>query len=256
MAEASLFSRIASGAGSFLANPVVSAASAGLSLVNAIRTFTGGSESAASGQTGAIAQGDPRFTSFPSNIASGQESAQSGENAFGGGFFPQTYSIPPNISQFGTATQQAGMLAPFNTVLPSIARQVTKNLPQLAVGTGAGIVASQLSDMQSNPTPFRRITRKLRSQIRSLYNMSMMDLDATANLASSIFGVNMTSEDIAFILMKRFRNDGALVTKAAMRKTRKTLNSLKRADDLLKMARPPAARRRSGVTQRVTKVSA
>ena len=41
-----------------------------------------------------------------------------------------------------------------------------------------------------------------------------------------------------------------------MRKTKKTLNALKRADDLLKMARPPAARRRSGVTQRVTKVSA
>jgi hypothetical protein len=151
---------------------------------------------------------------------------------------------------------QANMLAPFAPALTGIARSVTRNLPQLAVGTGAGLVASQLTDMQGNPTPFRRITRKLRSQMRSLYNMSMMDLDATANLASSIFGVNITRDDVAFILMKRFRNDGALVTKAAMRKTRKTLNSLKRADDLLKMARPPAARRRAGVTQRVTKVSA
>jgi hypothetical protein len=249
-------STIGRGAASFLANPIVSTVGAGLSLVNAVRSFTGGSESAASGQTGAIAQGDPRFSSLPSNIASGQESAQSGENAFGGGFFPQTYSIPPNVSQFGQAAQQANILGPLAPALTGIARQVTRNLPQLAVGTGAGIVASQISDMQSNPTPFKRITRKLRSQIRQLYNMSMMDLEATANLASSIFGVRMTSEDIAFILMKRFRNDGALVTKAAMRKTRKTLNSLKRADDLLKMARPPTARRRAGVTQRVTKVSA
>ena len=247
---------IGAGAASFLANPVVSTVGAGLGLINAVRSFTGGSESAASGQTGAIAQGDPRFNSFPQNIASGQESAQSGENAFGGGFFPQTYSIPPDISQFGQGTSSANILAPFTPAISNIARQVTRNLPQLAVGTGAGLVASQVTDMVSNPTPFRRITRKLRSQIRSLYNMSMMDLDATANLASSIFGVRMTGEDIAFILMKRFRNDGALVTKAAMRKTRKTLNSLKRADDLLKMARPPAARRRAGVTQRVTKVSA
>ena len=111
-------------------------------------------------------------------------------------------------------------------------------------------------DGTSNPTPFNRITRKLRSQMRSLYNMSGMDLDQTAALASSIFGMNITRDDVAFILMKRFRNDGALVTKAAMRKTKKTLNALKRADDLLKMARPTATRRRSGVTQRVTKVSA
>ena len=249
-------SSLKTGVGNFLQNPIVSGISAAGSLIGAIRSFTGGSESAASGQTGAIAQGDPRFTAFPSNIASGQESAQSGENAFGGDFFPQgTPFLQDSLSPLRNPNQ-ANMLAPLTPAISNIARQFTRNIPQLAVGTGAGLVASQLTDMQGNPTPFRRITRKLRSQMRSLYNMSMMDLDATANLASSIFGVNITRDDVAFILMKRFRNDGALVTKAAMRKTRKTLNSLKRADDLLKMARPPAARRRAGVTQRVTKVSA
>ena len=138
----------------------------------------------------------------------------------------------------------------------NLIQQVPRQLPNIAIGSGAGLVAGSMFDGTSNPTPFNRITRKLRSQMRSLYNMSQMDLDATAQLASSIFGVNITRDDVAFILMKRFRNDGALVTKAAMRKTKKTLNALKRADDLLKMARPTAARRRSGVTQRVTKVSA
>ena len=256
MADTSFLQRIASGASTFLSNPVVSTASGILNVVNAIRSFSGGSESASSGQTGALQQGDPRFTAFPSNIASGQESATSGENAFGAGFFPQTIQIPSQVSDFGTATTNAGLLTPLQPVVSNVVKKVTQNLPSLAVGTGAGIVASGVSNMSNNVTPFRRITRKLRSQMRSLYNMSMMDLDATANLASSIFGVNITRDDVAFILMKRFRNDGALVTKAAMRKTRKTLNSLKRADDLLKMARPPATRRRSGVTQRVTKVSA
>ena len=252
----SLLATIKSGAASFLGNPVVGAITAGAGIINAIRSFTGGSESAASGQTGAMQQGDPRFQTFPANIASGQESAQSGENAFGGGFFPQNYSTSQALQQFATPPQQANLLAPALQFGRNLVQQIPRQLPNVAVGTGAGLVAGSMFDSMSNPTPFNRITRKLRSQMRSLYNMSGMDLDATAQLASSIFGVNITRDDVAFILMKRFRNDGALVTKAAMRKTKKTLNALKRADDLLKMARPTAARRRSCVTQRVTKVSA
>lgn len=247
---------IGRGAASFLQNPIVATVGGALSLVNAVRSFTGGSESAASGQTGAIQQGDPRFSNVPANIASGQESAQSGENAFGGGFFPQTYRPTTPITQFSTVPMQGNLLAPALQFGRNIIQNLPKQIPNVAVGTGAGLLAGSLMDGTSNPTPFNRITRKLRSQMRSLYNMSGMDLDQTAALASSIFGMNITRDDVAFILMKRFRNDGALVTKAAMRKTKKTLNALKRADDLLKMARPTATRRRSAVTQRVTKVSA
>ena len=95
------------GVGNFLQNPIVSAVSAAGSLIGAIRTFTGGSESAASGQTGALAQGDPRFSNLPANIASGQESAQSGENAFGGGFFPQSYSTTGMGGNFAQGANQA-----------------------------------------------------------------------------------------------------------------------------------------------------
>ena len=247
---------IGRGAASFLSNPIVSTVSGALSLVNAVRSFTGGSESAASGQTGAMQQGDPRFANVPQNIASGQETAGSGES---GQFFPvfspnySNVAVPP---QFAQTPMQGNILAPLTQIGGNILKQLPRQLPNIGLGAGAGIVASSLMDGTSNPTPFNRITRKLRSQMRSLYNMSGMDLDQTAALASSIFGVNITRDDVAFILMKRFRNDGALVTKAAMRKTKKTLNALKRADDLLKMARPAATRRRSGVTQRVTKVSA
>ena len=248
--------RIGQGASAFLANPVVSAISGGLGLVSAVRSFTGGSETAASGQTG-IAARDPRMGAQANAIqlARGQETSGSGEGGFGGTFFP-TYSGGIHTRMFGTPTTQANILAPLAPIAGQLARQVTRNLPSVGIGAGAGLLTSGLMDQQMNPTPFNRITRKLRSQIRSLYNMAGMDLQATADLASSVFGVQMTAQDIAFILMKRFRNDGALVTKAAMRKTKKTLNALKRADDLLKMARPAATRRRAGVTQRVTKVSA
>lgn len=248
--------RIGQGAADFLRNPIVAGVGGALSLVNAVRSFTGGSESASSGQTGALQQGDPRFTGLPQNIASGQETAGSGES---GQFFPfvgSQFPIGPSYSQFSQPPLQGNILAPLTQIGGNILKQLPRQLPNIGLGAGAGIVAGSLMDSTSNPTPFNRITRKLRSQMRSLYNMSGMDLDQTAALASSIFGVNITRDDVAFILMKRFRNDGALVTKAAMRKTKKTLNALKRADDLLKMARPTATRRRSGVTQRVTKVSA
>lgn len=224
--------------------------------MNAVRSFTSGSESAASGQTGAMQQGDPRFSSLPQNITSGQETAGSGESGQFFPFFPQNTGNVGNVTGFPNPTMQGNLLAPLTQIGGNILKQLPRQLPNIGLGAGAGIVAGSLMDGTSNPTPFNRITRKLRSQMRSLYNMSGMDLDQTAALASSIFGVNITRDDVAFILMKRFRNDGALVTKAAMRKTKKTLHALKRADDLLKMARPTATRRRSGVTQRVTKVSA
>tara|TARA_Y100000401_G_C8319521_1_gene224459 strand:+ start:895 stop:1656 length:762 start_codon:yes stop_codon:yes gene_type:complete len=247
---------IGRGAANFLRNPIVSAVSGGLGLVNAVRSFTGGAETAASGQTGIGARVPSMGAgAVPINVASGQETSRSGEGGLEGTFFP-SYSGGIDTRMFGTPSTQANILAPLAPIAGQLARQVTRNLPSIGLGAGAGIVSSQLADMQMNQTPFNRITRKLRSQIRSLYNMAGMDLEATAQLASSVFGVPLSAQDIAFILMKRFRNDGALVTKAAMRKTKKTLNALKRADDLLKMARPTATRRRAGVTQRVTKVSA
>ena len=82
-------STIGRGAASFLQNPIVATVGGALSLVNAVRSFTSGSESAASGQTGAMQQGDPRFSSLPQNITSGQETAGSGESGQFFPFFPQ-----------------------------------------------------------------------------------------------------------------------------------------------------------------------
>lgn len=248
---------VGSKVGGFLANPIVSTVSGTLGLLNAIRTFSGGSETALSGQTGISARVPsmgPQATAL--ELARSQETAMSGEQGRSMGYFPYGTGTVGGVTGFPNPTMQGNVLAPLAPLAGQLARQVTRNLPGIGLGAGAGLVTSNIMDMPSNPTPFNRITRKLRSQIRSLYNMAGMDLEMTAQLASSVFGVGLTAQDIAFILMKRFRNDGALVTKAAMRKTKKTLNALKRADDLLKMARPATTRRRSAVTQRVTKVSA
>ena len=46
--------------------------------------------------------------------------------------------------------------------------------------------------------------------------------------------INFTPQVLMMILIKRFRNDGSFVTKAAVRKTRSTIRKLKSMSNLLK----------------------
>jgi len=61
--------------------------------------------------------------------------------------------------------------------------------------------------------------------------------------AADILGV----EDMFLInvLLKRFRNDGPVVTKAALRKTKQTVRRLKSMCDMYDSLRPSATRRRT-----------
>ena len=139
-------STIGQGAASFLKNPIVATVSGALNLVNAVRSFTSGSESAASGMTGAMAQGDPRFSSVPQNITSGQETAGSGES---GQFFPITgsqFAIPPSYPQFAQPPMQGNILAPLTQIGGNILKQLPRQLPNIGLGAGAGIVAGSLMD--------------------------------------------------------------------------------------------------------------
>ena len=258
MAEPSLLERAKSGVASFLAGPLVSVATGINEGIDFLRGFSSATETAESGRGGVTNRPmQNQFRTSPQARESrGQESERTGRSdaeliatLADQGIF-QTGAM-----QRGGSTSEGNMLTPFIPLGQQALRSVQRNLPNIIGGGAIGLGATQLMDM-GQQMPMKRITRKFRSQLRTLYNMSGGNLEATAQLASGIFGFQMSAEFVGFVLMKRFRNDGALVTKAAMRKTKKTLNALKRADDLLKMARPAPARRRTGVTQRVTKVSA
>ena len=84
-----------------------------------------------------------------------------------------------------------------------------------------------------------RITRKMKSQARTVLNMVGGDLSA----ASQILGIN--EEMLVQVLLKRFRNDGPVVTKAALRKTKQTVRRLKSMCDMYDSLRPTATRRRT-----------
>jgi hypothetical protein len=99
----------------------------------------------------------------------------------------------------------------------------------------------------------KRITRKMKAEIRKMYILSGGNAQLTAQVYSNLTGLNLNAQDVFAILLKRFRNDGPYVTKAAVRKTRQTVRKLKHLETLKKeitgsTTRRAPARRRSTTT--------
>ena len=143
----------------------------------------------------------------------------------------------------GSGSIQAGM----GGLLPSVvgaARGLLKSpLGQLTIGTGVG---TSLSFIGADGKPMR-MTRKMKAQARSLLNMTGGNLSMTANF------LGISEEALVALLLKRFRNDGPVVTKAALRKTKSTIRKLKNMCDMYDDLRP-AARRRAPM-RRATRAS-
>jgi hypothetical protein len=133
----------------------------------------------------------------------------------------------------GSGSIQAG----FGSLLPQIvgaARGLLKSpLGQIGIGTGAG---AALSFIGSDGRPMR-MTRKMKAQARQLLNMTGGNLSMTADF------LGISEEALVALLLKRFRNDGPVVTKAALRKTKSTIRKLKNMCDMYDDLRPPSRRR-------------
>ena len=113
---------------------------------------------------------------------------------------------------------------------------------QLAFGTGTGLALGSMGGQQSG----MRITRKMKSQARMVLNMTGGNLAAAAD----ILGIDQNM--LVMILLKRFRNDGPVVTKAALRKTKQTIRRLHSMQDVLKSITPTATMRRRAPMKRAT----
>lgn len=114
---------------------------------------------------------------------------------------------------------------------------------QAALGFGAGAVGAVLSGGgESAP----RITRKMKSDVRRIYMMAGMDPNVTAQILNNMGTyprMNFDASLVFFILTKRFRNDGPVVTKAAVRKTKTTLRRMKGVVDMYNSVCKPTTRR-------------
>lgn len=104
----------------------------------------------------------------------------------------------------------------------------------LGLAGGAIMVAPTIIDMVTGEEKKLRVTRRLRSQVKQA--VMMFGVEVVAD------NMGTTPEVIFYILTKKMRNDGAYVTKAAVRKTRQTVRKMKHLCDMYDDLRPPARR--------------
>ena len=133
----------------------------------------------------------------------------------------------------GSGTIQAG----FGSSLLPLAQRGLQALKSPAGQVGFGTaVGSALSMLGSDGRPMR-VTRKMKTQLKNLLNQT----NNNYTLVGDFLGLSL--EQMLFILNKRFRNDGPVITKAALRKTRSTIRKMKNMCDMYDDLRPAARRR-------------
>ena len=155
---------------------------------------------------------------------------------------PQSVGQPAQPSQgqqMGQESSRSGTQEAFVGGIPNILGQAAKFLRttpgQVGVGGAIGLGANLLAPSRSGV----RITRKMKSQYRAVLNLA----GGNYQLAADMIGV---SDDMFIaVMLKRFRNDGPVVTKAALRKTKTTVRRLKNMCDMYDSLRPSATRRRT-----------
>lgn len=133
-----------------------------------------------------------------------------------------------------------GMTTPnqaFMGALPGLFGTASRLLrsPGAIGGIGGGAVGALLGTGGGQSTP--RITRRMRSEVRRLLMLTGGNFDIVSqfmNQSGKYPRINFTPQVLMMILIKRFRNDGSFVTKAAVRKTRSTIRKLKSMSNLLK----------------------
>lgn len=166
-----------------------------------------------------------------------------------------------NVQYPGSAAMggynQAGMGLMVGPSLQA-ARQALGRIGPGGAAAGGGLIvaaADFVTDFFGN-TKKLVITRKMQREVKELYMYMNADLNAVAAAYSQYKGMNFTAAMIQKILLKRFRNDGPYVTKAAIRKTRSTVRKLERLEALKKQitGTRAAPRRRAAATTRITQV--
>jgi hypothetical protein len=142
----------------------------------------------------------------------------------------------------GSGSIQAGAGALLPSVLSGARNLLKTPQGQLALGGGTALVGSLFGGDGKQ----MRITRKMKSQARMVLNMTGGNLAATADM----LGIDQNT--LVMILLKRFRNDGPVVTKAALRKTKQTIRRLHSMQDVLKSITPTATMRRRAPMKRAS----
>jgi len=169
--------------------------------------------------------------------------------------------INPYAGDAGTSGQQAFIGPALTAFGRGALQQGSRMLSPTGIGTGVGLGLAgagiqTVIDAFGNPKRFI-ITRKMQREVKELFMYAGGDMNAVAQIYSQFKGMNYSAEMILQIMLKKFRNDGPYVTKAAVRKTRSTVRKMQRLNQLYADITPkarPATRRRAASTTRITQV--
>ena len=139
----------------------------------------------------------------------------------------------------GSGSIQAGIGSGLSTLIGAGRSLISSPAGQIAIGTGVGL-ATGLMDASGRSI---RITRKTKRLAQQAYALSMGDLGRATQLFAQLSGISVNEQQYFLILTKRFRKDGAVISKAALRKTRSTIRKMKSMCDMYDDLRPTARRR-------------
>ena len=148
-------------------------------------------------------------------------------------------ALPTRSNLGGQESQSSGVTEGFVGGIPNILGQAARFLRTPAGQVGTGLVGGIGASMLSGGNGGMRITRKMKSQYRAVLNLAQGDYDAAASM------IGVSTDQFIMVLLKRFRNDGPVVTKAALRKTKTTVRRLKSMCDMYDSLRPTATRRKA-----------
>lgn len=155
-------------------------------------------------------------------------------------------ALPTRSNLGGQESQESGVSSAFVGGIPNVLGQAARFLRSPAAQIGTGLVGGIGASMLSGGNGGMRITRKMKSQYRAVLNLAQGDYDQAAAM------IGVSTDMFIAVLLKRFRNDGPVVTKAALRKTKTTVRRLKSMCDMYDSLRPTATRRKAPMRRAAT----
>ena len=148
-------------------------------------------------------------------------------------------ALPTRSNLGGQESQSSGVTEGFVGGIPNVLGQAARFLRTPGGQIGTGLVGGIGASLLGGGSGGMRITRKMKSQYRAVLNLAQGDYDQAAAM------IGVSTDMFIAVLLKRFRNDGPVVTKAALRKTKTTVRRLKSMCDMYDSLRPTATRRKA-----------
>jgi len=148
-------------------------------------------------------------------------------------------ALPTRSNLGGQESQSSGVTEGFVGGFGNLAGQAARFLRTPGGQIGTGLLTGIGGSMLAGGNGGMRITRKMKSQYRAVLNLAQGDYDQAASM------IGVSTDQFIMVLLKKFRNDGPVVTKAALRKTKSTVRRLKHMCDMYDSLRPTATRRKA-----------